>query len=429
MRKISTLNSLPVLFVLLAAGAAHAQSADAAKPPAGPAAPGWPVSGIWMPNDAKDLGTLTGQSWLSDVKVRGWIDGYYVINRNRPDSATVNANQSDSVVKGSNVSVEGRIFDIHHNRPSLSLAEVEFEKIPTMGGFGFKLDLAAGETSGVIADTIRGALGPGASSSTVVGPGKIIQHASVSYLAPIGSGLRIDVGKLVTHIGAETIESAKNWNYSRGFFYTYAIPFQDSGVRMNYAWSDTLYTELYVVQGWNVTRDNNSGKTWGPSVGWTPVPWLSIVANYLEGAEQNDNSSNKRRLFDTQVTAGPFFDRVTFMLNYDHGAEQRVPSANKDVGWSGITLYAKYKINEMFEPTLRVENYRDPDGFTTGVAQTLRGYSLTWNTKIAASPGTLLMIRPEIRYDRSNADFFTNGASFRRGRSQLTYGVGITYIF
>ncbi len=39
------------------------------------------------------------------------------------------------------------------------------------------------------------------------------------------------------------------------------------------------------------------------------------------------------------------------------------------------------------------------------------------------------MIRPDIRYDRSNADFFTNRGSFRSGRSQLTYGVGVTYIF
>ncbi|WP_455153142.1 outer membrane beta-barrel protein [Cupriavidus basilensis] len=151
------------------------------------------------------------------------------------------------------------------------------------------------------------------------GPSRNIQHASLSYVAPICRGLRIDAGKLVTHIGAETIETAKNWNYSHAFFYTYGIPFQDTGARFNYAWSDTLYTELYVLQGWNVVRYNNSGKTWGPSVGWTPLPWLSFVANYLQGPEQNNNSSNKRNLFDAQVIIGPLFDRLTFMLNHDRG--------------------------------------------------------------------------------------------------------------
>ncbi|WP_377705531.1 outer membrane beta-barrel protein [Pseudoduganella sp. UC29_71] len=430
MNKTTKLTSIPLLMIFIGAASAQSQSTDSVKPESAPAAPAWPVSGIWMPPDAKDAGALTGASWLSGVKVRGWIDGYYVNNRNRPDRATVDVNQGASAVKGSNVSIEGRTFDIQRNRPSLSLAEIEIEKIPALGGFGFKLDLAAGETQSTITSTIRGAIGPTASQSTIVGPGKNIQHASISYLAPIGSGLRIDAGKLVTHIGAETIETAKNWNYSHAFFYTYAIPFQDTGVRLNYAWSDTLYTELYVVQGWNVTRDNNSGKTWGPSVGWTPAPWLSIVANYLEGPEQNDNTANRRKLFDTQLTVGPFFDRLTFMLNYDRAKEARVPPANSsDARWSGTTLYAKYKINDTFEPTVRIEDYRDPDGFTTGLAQTIRGYTLTWNTKVAVASTTLIMLRPEVRYDRSNADFFTNGNRFRSGRSQITYGIGATLIF
>lgn len=416
-------------------GFASAQQAPPPSPPSaaekpGESAPTWPVSGIWMPSDAKDLGTLTGQSWLSGVKIRGWVDGYYVVNRNSPNRSTVDANQGASVVKGKDISIEGRTFDVHDRRLSLSLAEVEIEKIPEVGGFGFKLDLAAGDTQNIINDTIRGALGPNVSKGVVNGPGRNIQHASVSYNAPIGKGLRIDFGKLVTHIGAETIETAKNWNYSHGFFYTYAIPFQDTGARFNYAWSDTFYTELYVVQGWNVGRDNNSGKTWGPSVGWTPLPWLSIVANYLQGPEQNNNTSNKRTLFDSQVTVGPFFDRVTFMLNYDRGTEERVPPTNTtDARWSGATLYAKYKINDMFEPTLRIEEYSDPNGFTTGVPQKLHGYSLTWNTTLRSSPGSIVMIRPEIRYDRSNANFYTDGNIFQSRKSQLTYGVGVTWIF
>ncbi len=382
-----------------------------------------------MPADAKDLGKLTGQGWLSGVKVRGWVDGYYVSNRNHPSRAVVVANQRASVVKGKNISVEGRTFDVQDRRLSHSLAEVEIEKIPELGGFGFKLDLAAGETQNVIVDTIRGALGPTATNGQVSGPGRNIQHASVSYLAPIGSGLRIDFGKLVTHIGGETIETVKNWNYSHAFFYTYAIPFQDTGARFNYNWSDTLYTELYVLNGWNVNRDNNSGKTWGPSVGWTPVKWLSIVANYLTGPEQNNNTSNKRNLFDTQVTLGPFNERWTFMINYDRATERRVPPTNtSDAKWSGTTLNARYKVNDTFEPSLRIEDYRDPNGFTTGVAQKLRGYTFTLNTRLPVEK-TMVMIRPEIRYDRSDANFFSKGSAFQSVRNQITIGVGLSAMF
>src|SRR5436309_2351317 len=74
-------------------------------------------------------------------------------------------------------------------------------------------------------------------SSSVSDFDRYVQHASISYVAPIGSGLRFDVGKFVTHIGGETIETIKNNNYSHAFFYTYAIPFQDTGVRVHYDWT------------------------------------------------------------------------------------------------------------------------------------------------------------------------------------------------
>ncbi|WP_454727796.1 hypothetical protein [Cupriavidus ulmosensis] len=78
---------LPTLFSM---ALAYAQSPETAGKPSAPSVPSWPVAGIWMPSDAKDLGAMTGQSWLSGVKFRGWIDGYYVVNHNRPARDTVN---------------------------------------------------------------------------------------------------------------------------------------------------------------------------------------------------------------------------------------------------------------------------------------------------------------------------------------------------
>ncbi|WP_455153496.1 hypothetical protein [Cupriavidus basilensis] len=70
---------LPTLFSM---ALAYAQSPETAGKPSAPSVPSWPVAGIWMPSDAKDLGAMTGQSWLSGVKFRGWIDGYGVVNDN-----------------------------------------------------------------------------------------------------------------------------------------------------------------------------------------------------------------------------------------------------------------------------------------------------------------------------------------------------------
>lgn len=403
--------------------------APAEKPPAIPPA-AWPVSGIYTAPDTKDLGVWSGIPALSGTKIRGWVDGYYVYNFNTPDRATVNANRAASVIKGRDITVEGRTFDVRHNRPSFSLAEIEIEKVPEVGSVGFKLDVAFGKTQDIIVDTIRGALIPTGADESVARL-KALQHASVSYNAPIGKGLRLDAGKFVTHIGGETIETVKNWNYSHSFFYTYAIPFQDTGLRLNYAWTDTFYTELYVLKGWNVTKDNNNGQTFGPSIGWTINPTTTLYANYLVGPEQTNNTSNQRHLVDAQLVLGPFADRWNFMINFDHGFEEKALGPTRDARWWGLAGYARYKVNDWLEPSLRLEYYDDGDGFTTGVAQKLKGITLTLNTKVGIGKGKegMLLLRPEIRYDRSSANFFTKDSTFRSGKSQWTVGVGATLFF
>src|SRR6266705_2193417 len=73
------------------------------------------VNEIYTEPTNKDLGELTKIDFFKGWKFRGWIDGYYVNNFNRPNRAVVNANQGASVVKGSNATIEGRTFDIDND--------------------------------------------------------------------------------------------------------------------------------------------------------------------------------------------------------------------------------------------------------------------------------------------------------------------------
>jgi hypothetical protein len=57
-----------------------------------------------------------------------------------------------------------------------------------------------------------------------------IEQSYLSYLAPMGRGLQIDVGKFVTQHGAEVIEAKDNWNYSRSLLFALAIPYYHMGV-------------------------------------------------------------------------------------------------------------------------------------------------------------------------------------------------------
>ncbi|MGH8246194.1 MAG: outer membrane beta-barrel protein, partial [Gammaproteobacteria bacterium] len=325
--------------------------------------------------------------------------------------------------------IGGRTFDIRDNSFALELAEIEFEKVPGVGEVGFKLDLAYGDTQDQILSGIQAFYG----TNSVNASDRNIQHASVSYLADIGRGLRIDAGKFVTHIGGETIAGIKNNNFSHSYFYSYAIPFQDTGVRLNYAWTDTFYTELYILNGWNTTNDNDTDKSVGASLGWTMGPF-SWYLNYLGGRESDTvttpigSRSTHRDLIDSQLFLA--LGNLNLAFNYDWGQQNDVPAAGTDVEWSGYTFWARYKMTDAFEPSLRFELYDDPDGFTVGQGdQQFTSATLTLNYKLGTG-ATHILLRPEVRWDQSD----TPVALFRDedgnpDDQQTTVGVNAVFYF
>ena len=393
------------------------------------------VNGIWSESATKDLGELSGNDFFKNWKIRGWAESYFVYSSNAADKDTVNANQGLSAIKARDLSIEGRTFDVHRNRPTLTILEVELEKVPQLSSWldpqavGFKLDVNWGDTYDIIWNTVNKALGrPGHKEDVLGDADRFLSHYSIGYVAPVGKGLRVDFGKFVTHIGGETIESIKNNNFSHGYLYSFGIPFQDFGFRFNYPWTDTLYTEFYVLQGWNVTyKDNNGGKTIGPAIGWTPNPRVSMYAQYLGGPEQRDNDNHYRHLLDLGLSLNPI-DPFNILLSADVGYERNVFS-KKDTWWDGIMGVFRYKVTDAFEPAFRAEIYNDPDGFTTGVPQTVGEVTLTLNYRIDLPEKTHLLVRPEYRYDVSDANFFTEGKAFRDRKDQHTIGLGTVLYF
>ena len=387
------------------------------------------VNGVYTEPTTKDLGEITKIDFFKGLKFRGWIDVYFEGNFNDPSRAVVDANQNLSAVKSRDVTIEGRTFDVHDRSFSLSLAELEIEKVPDVGSVGFKLDIAFGDTQDIIVDTTKAASG----KSSVSDFDRYVQHASISYVAPIGRGIRLDFGKFVTHIGAETIESIKNHNYSRGFLFTYGTPGQDTGLRVHYDWTDALYTELYVLNGWNVTSDNNKAKTFGPSIGWTPSSQFSLTVNYLVGNEQTDNDKqfeNLRHIFDVGFTLTPI-EPLNFQVSMDYAWEQgALHGGTQNAHWGGIASWVRYKVTDVLEPALRVEYYRDAEGFTTGLRQSLVGVTVTVNYKLVGiGKFANILVRPEYRFDHSNEDFFTHKNAFRSRPTQHTLGVGTVVYF
>ena len=341
--------------------------------------------------DKKNAGFL---SFFRDTELSGFVDAYFGYNFNHPG-----------------VDNQLRNFDTKSSQFSLNLAKVVLEKKPAPDSrLGFRTDLAFGPATEIVHSAEPG--------GTEVF--KNIEQAYLSYLAPAGKGLQIDVGKFVTPAGAEVIETKDNWNYSRSLLFALAIPYYHFGLRVTYPVSDKFSIAGYLVNGWNNVVDNNTGKTVGVQATIKPTAKLTIVQNYMAGPEQAAMNNDWRQLSDTTATY-VVNDKLSLMGNYDYGFD-RVAGAR--VHWQGFAGYFRVQANKWLAFAPRFEWYDDHDGFTTGARQTVKEFTLTSEHKISNG----LITRLEYRRDFSDKDFFVKSANRLVG-AQSTLTFGLVYAF
>jgi hypothetical protein len=334
-------------------------------------------------------------AFFKNVEVSGFVDTYYSHNLNRPSSGQAML----------------RNFDVQDRAFSLNLVELALEKKPAADSRGgFRLDLDYGPTQDIV-----NAAEPGSKTTF-----QNIGQAYLSYLAPAGKGLQIDVGKFVTPAGFEVIKTKDNWNYSRSLLFALAIPYYHMGVRAGYAPSDKVGVTGFLVNGWNNVVDNNTGKTVAVQAVVKPFSTLVVTETYLGGPEQDNDNSEWRHVSDTVVTY-PLSSRVSLAGNYDYG---RDTESGATVKWQGVAAYLRYQPTAWFALTPRDEYYNDSEGFTTGAAQKVKEFTLTGELKHKDG----VVMRLEYRRDFSDVPFFVKHEA-DNVKNQNTFTVGMIYAF
>ena len=358
--------------------------------------------------DLKEEAKQNGQflKFLKDVQVTGVVDGYYSYNSNQVDMFT-----------------QGRAFDVRHNSLSLQMARLGLTKANSLESpLGFQLDIGLGET----VDRIISVSDAQRNEAT-----KHILQAYVSYVAPIGKGLTLDFGKMYTPVGAEVIDTANNFNYSRGWLFAFG-PYYHMGLRAKYAVNDKVAVSGFLFDGWDNMFENNqsrvAGKTAGIQLSLNPTKRFALTQTYLAGPEAPlanvpDISSrdNWRHIADTVATY-LVNDKLSLMGNFVTGSDGD-NSGNRG-SWTGAAGYLRYAFNDRFAFSPRFEIFHDEKGLRTGTAQTVKGLTLTQEMKLASQ----LVTRFEYRRDVSNRDFFTNAVGSAL-RHQNTFIVGLSYSF
>ena len=400
-----------------AAAPAPAPATTAVATPA-PAAAATPAAA-----PAKDpLAGITGV--LGGVNLTGLVDAYYGYNANHPNLANNGGTLNEP-------------FTFVNNQFSLNLLELQLDKpVDKDSRLGFRTAFFWGQAANAVNNGGSSYFTPDLASNTA-GASQYLKEAYLSYYAPIGKGLQLDVGKWVTPAGVEVIEGNQNNNYSRGLLFSYAIPYYHMGARAKYVFNDKWTVTGYMTNGWNNVIASNSGKTGGVSIAYSPNKKLTITENYLGGPRDffgTGNNSAWSNLFDTVVTYSPT-TKLSVAAEADYNRIEEFWKNNhytgKPADYAGVGIFAKYQVNPKVAVAARYEFLNDHDGFATpisyyGIAtgQHLNEFTATAERKFAGH----LISRLEYRHDSSSQDFFARGNQFGAVKGQSTVDVGLIFV-
>ncbi len=346
---------------------------------------------------------------IAGVTISGSLDAYATFN---PARSATNTSPNELYA-----------FETQANGASVSFAKITLERKP--GPVGFRLDVGFGETIDLVNAT-----------DTASGMGHdVMRNLEQAYVAWAATpALTLKVGKMVTHHGMEVIESQANWNYTHSLLFTWAIPFTETGIAVDWVANDQLEMTLFVVNGLNNTFEGNAFKSPGLSVIYKPTPSLALTQNFSAFNEQPGDKGKLTSfdqaiyLFDT-IATWTVSDAFELAANSDIAIDASLPS---DKIFAGIAGYARWHSSPKSAVSARAEYFHDNDSPTLGILLPMKGNVVEGTATFTYAPAAGLLLRGEARLDRglgSYKPFSGSDAMPYSTSQQVTFTLGAVAAF
>jgi hypothetical protein len=312
-----------------------------------------------------------------------------------------------------------RTSDANTNTFAPTLAQMILQRVPDPAGsgaerVGFRARLNFGPDARI--SRARSNTRPGF-DNTEFDP----QELYAEYVAPIGNGLDIKMGKINTILGYETFTSWENPNYSRTFGYNLSQAFTTTGIRLTYQFNPLVNLMVAVNNGWDNVEDNNKGKMIEGGLTLTPHPrftayfygsWAAEQSNCqgqgqgvipaatggvgtcVSGATGTDPKAH-RNVLDGIFTYKPT-DMDTVIVETYYANEENVSALKAANGgsangrWNSAYLYLIHDFNDQTQPNAVSFRFRGGMFEDAGGVRTCTGSvnSVGGNNTCANSPGS-----------------------------------------
>src|SRR5712692_3218346 len=263
-----------------------------------------------------------------------------------------------------------------------------------------------------------------------------IDNLLVSWTPHTANKWSLAIGRFDAPIGFERDDEPLNLIPTNSFNFIHARPGKLTGVQVHYTASSRVDAWWVVANGWDVTVDNNRGKTGLARIQWIPIPWVTLAVTGVYGPERDSTDANQRSLLSSDLTIDR--GRVIVGAELNVGREQD-PAGNPT--WRGGAVTAFLRLTRSLGFTARYDQLEDPDGLLTGTPEILRSVTVgpMWYFS-SAREGIFsniehtrfhlpqIALRGAVRADWSSQPFFADASGGLQGSN--TRGVlELVYIF
>ena len=337
----------------------------------------------------------------NSVQLGGFIDSYYLYNRNLPKDTE--RNYTTQAVRNNEFNINLAYLE----------AKVEEKKYRGRVAFQWGTSVNANYSGEVTTEKY--------SNQNSV---KNVQEAYVGI--KIGKDTWLDAGIFFGNIGHESWISQSNVNYTRAFALDY-VPYYSSGVRLSHQFTDKLSGQIQILNGWQNITDNNKDKSFGSQLKYIFNQHFTLTLNQFAGNEAPNFERKQMRYYNNSIFEWTVTDRFRLVGQFDIGAqkakqsyiyepwlatydpslgEYRETTSNAYRQWYHGTIWASFLLTPEYRLSFRVERFYDPlqvmvnTGTRNGFMS--NGYTTTFDI-LSYDPG---LLRFEYVYRRSADSVF-----------------------